>query len=300
MKLTSLYAGLLVTGLGVAVAILLARHLHGEENVLPGSACPATDAPPAPTTIVFRGRIVGSGLPRKPLRVIPVDIDPHFLLAVEVEDAEGCIPGGLPRRTNFLIHSPALFFGFQLGRLPRESGGAVAGTYSFRLQAEPIDADRWTFDLSIRDLAPAAVGLLLCRGDQCRLESDQALDAGVHPLALDGQGGTRAIDVGEVVGRPPGAAVALVNGAPARFGYRAISYETGDFGPAAVFRLWARAPAAEDAEIAWDWHDPPERLTRCLTREGVHFGVERPGDGGADLLWRGDYPLDHGAEPTCP
>lgn len=299
MERTNPFPRVVAFGVAVVLGVLLVVFIVGADDIVPGSVCPS-DTPPSPTAIVFEGRIVEAGLAQQPVQVIPVDMDAHFVLAVEVEDANGCIPGGLPRRTNFLIHSPALFFGFQLGRLPRESGGAVEGTYSFRLEAEPLDADRWTFDLEIRDLGPAAVGLLSCGSEGCLVESDRALPAGTRLLALDGEGGARLIEVGEAAARPSGAPAVLIGGAPPRFAYRATSSEAGDFGPGAAFRLWARVAESEGTAIAWDWDEPPERLTRCLSREGVHFAVERTVDGASEALWRGYYHLGYEVEPTCP
>ena len=300
LKLTTLASRLVASGVAIALGVLVPAYVVGADDIVPGSACPTSDDPPAPTAILFQGRIVEGGLAQRPMPVIPVDVDAHFVLAVEVDNAEGCIPGGLPRRTNFLIHSPALFFGFQLGRLPRESGAAVEGTYSFRLEAKPLAADRWTFDLGIRDLGPAAVGILSCTSEGCFLESDRALTAGTRLVALDGQGGARLIEVGGVVAREPGAPAVLIDSAPARFAYRATSDETGDYGPAAVFRFWARVPDSEGLGVAWDWPEPPERLTRSLSREGIHFAVERTGDGAPEELWRGYYYLGYDVEPTCP
>jgi hypothetical protein len=85
----------------------------------------------------FEASIVDAFLPSEPIQAIPVGYDPRFGFTVRVERyLEGTLPGGNTQLVTFLVHSPAMFFAFELGHMGEEM---PKGSFTFTLSSQRYD-----------------------------------------------------------------------------------------------------------------------------------------------------------------
>jgi hypothetical protein len=125
----------------------------------PGPSQPTANGP-APVAAVrhrvvarFVGELGEVGLPQARTKVIPIGYDPNFVVPIRVSRVvEGrlSLEGGT---ITFLIHSPALFFGANLGAPPE--GNHPEGQFLFTLVADEAP-EGTAYDLSMSRLEPAA------------------------------------------------------------------------------------------------------------------------------------------------
>jgi hypothetical protein len=111
----------------------------------------AVDAPHVVARFV--GTITSAALPRDPVKVIPIGVDPKFVLAIRIVKM---IEGTLPNRgdsATFLIHSPSRFFADNLPKTPVREGGYPEGEFVFSLIGKRGSAGTAEFELH---MAPPA------------------------------------------------------------------------------------------------------------------------------------------------
>lgn len=102
------------------------------------SATPPAPSPPAtpePTRTVarFLGTITGLSLPGDPVKVIPIGVDPRYVLSLKISKMiEGALPGK-GDSVAFLIHSPSRFFAENLPSTSVREGTYPHGEFVFSL-----------------------------------------------------------------------------------------------------------------------------------------------------------------------
>jgi hypothetical protein len=155
----TVWIGLVLVSVAVAAGVYLLRQSLTQPRApeSPGRAAGKPFPEPSRTEEIiarFVGHVGDVGLPDAPVRVFPIGHDPRFVLPVTVSRVvEGALPqqGGEVR---FLIHSPALFFGRNLGELP--AGNHPEGEFIFTLVATG-SSDGTAYDLRMARLDDGAM-----------------------------------------------------------------------------------------------------------------------------------------------
>jgi hypothetical protein len=131
-----------------------ASYAEGPLCVRTGPTSAASPAPPAPPPATpqaspspqaatdsprivarFAGTITGLSLPREPVKVIPIGVDPQFVLSIKISRMiEGTLPSP-GQSVAFLIHSPTRFFVDNLPSTPVREGTYPPGEFVFSLVA---------------------------------------------------------------------------------------------------------------------------------------------------------------------
>ena len=95
----------------------------------------------------FIGVITGAALPREPVKVIPIGVDPRFVLSIRiVRMVEGTLPT-TGDNAAFLIHSPSRFFADNLPKTPVREGAYPEGEFVFSLVGKRSSTGAPEFEL---------------------------------------------------------------------------------------------------------------------------------------------------------